>query len=212
MEPARPAAYDGDFEIVWRRFRILAGAVLLAVVAGSMILTHVWIASHDRKDETPYAIRPQQLPNDHLTGVGATVARFRATHGPALAHDGFGPVFPDHAGGTVPTYDIGNSLSPDIVDTLIHSFPGGTSEADALADVRAQDLPGDAQLVQATSSDPACKIFTYRSGAIAGSGPEEDFGDGTVTVTLYSRPGVPYAPAAVDQAYEVVAPTHTECD
>jgi hypothetical protein len=209
VRPGHSPVDDSDFEIVWRRFRILAGAVVLAVLAGAMIVAHGWGAPHKH---TPYALRPEQLPNDHLTGVGATEARFRATHGPAIGHGGFGPVFSDDAGGQVPTYSIANSLSSDIVDTLIHSFPTGTSEAEALAAVRAHDLPADAHLVRTSLPDRTCKIFTYRSATVAGSGPEVDFGDGTVTVTLYSRPDARYTPAQIDEAYEVVAPTHVECD
>lgn len=210
MRPDHAETDDREFEIVWRRFRVIASAFVLAVFAAAMVLAHGWAATHD-KQHTPAALRPEQLPQDHLTGVGAPLARFRATHRPALPHDGFGPALPDDAGGTLPTYDIANSLSTDIVDTLIHNFPAGTGEAQALAAVRAHDLPPDAQLVRTSSPDRSCKIFTYRSAAAAGSGPEVDFGDGTVSVTLYSRPNAPYTPADVEQAYEVLAPTHLDC-
>lgn len=207
-------ADEPDFDRAWRRFRIVSGAVVLAVFASAMIVAHAYITAHNRAN-TLTALKPHPLPHDHLIGLGATPARFRATHGAALPHDGFGPALPGDAGDQVPTYDIGNSASPDVVDTLIHSFRAGTTERSALADVRSRDLPADARLVS-TTARPSCKILTYRSATIAASGPAEDFGDGTVRVTLSSKaadPSAAYTPTDVEQAYEELYPTTSAtCD
>jgi hypothetical protein len=211
VRPGEPVTDDREFQIAWRRFRIAAGAVVVAVLAGAMIAAHAWVSAHDT-EPTPYALRARPLPNDHLTGVGATLTRFRATHGSEHQYGAFGPMFADNAGGQVPTYSIANSASPDIVDTLIHAFPDGTAEAAVLDAVQADDLPPDVRLVRTIASDPACKVFAYRSATIAAAGPAADFGDGTVTVKLYSRPAGPYTPDDVEQAYEAVGATNLACD
>jgi len=200
------ATDDADFEVLWRRFRTVAGAVVLVVLAGAMTLTHRW-ALDSHRGATLSALRPENLPQDHLTGVGATVARFRATHGNPLGNQKFGPLIQDvRTGDAVPTYDLANSTNPSLVDTLVHSFPARTSQAAVLATVRAHDIPADARPMRTASPESSCRIFVYRSAAIAGSGPYTDFGDGTVTVALSSRIGMPYSAVDVRQAYETVGP------
>lgn len=204
---------DPEFERLWRGFRVVGGTVVAAVLGAAFVLAHLWVSTHpadntlsDYAGHTPSALRPEKLPRDRLTGVGATIAGFDAAHGPPLEHGQFGPTFADGVGGRTATYDAGNSTSVDIVDTLFHAFPPRTSEASALADIRTHDLPADARLVRTASLDHSCYVAVYRSAIIADSGPYEDFGVGTVVVKL-SRPDHTYSVADVQLAEETVGET-----
>ena len=207
--PPRPDD-DPDFERLWRRVRVLGAVAVVPVLGTSVFLASRGTSTSRSAASTTVSLPPpEKLPHDHLTGVGATIAGFAAAHGPALEHGDFGPTFSDGAGGRTATYNTGNSTSDDIVDTLIHDFPAGTAETAALADIRAHDLPADAHLVRTVSPDRTCHFVVYRSAILAGSGPYEDFGDGTIVVQLESHIGRPYSAADVQFVVEYVGPTAT---
>lgn len=209
MTSPNAATDDDAFQILWKRFRIVAATIVVAVLAGAMTFAHSFDFGTEINNTAyrPSVVAPERLPHDHLTGIGATMARFRATSGPSIGTGTFGPAIQDAAtGDVIPTYDVRSSTSQDFVDTLVHSFPAMTSQAKVLAAVRAHDIPADAHLVHTSAPDRTCKVLTFRSAAIADSGPYEDFGDGTVTVTLSSRIGSAYSPTDVRQAYESIGP------
>lgn len=113
--------------------------------------------------------------SDGLTGFGATVAAWNAAHqadqdSSLVKNCCYLPKIKFYGQSGLQDTWAAVLTADNVIYGFTHDFAPHTTEAEATAAIRREDLPPDAQLVQAKVGD-GCKLFLYRSAELAAAQP-----------------------------------------